>query len=62
MADNTPALVAYSVRKREGASDVWTRIGAVFPHAQGEGMNIMLDALPLDRKIVVMPAKEKDQG
>jgi len=57
---NAPALIAYSVRQREGASDVWTRIGAVFPHSQGEGFNLMLDALPMSRKIVVMPPKPKE--
>jgi hypothetical protein len=59
MADtNTPALIAYSVRQRDGAPDVWTRIGAVFAHADGKGFNLMLDALPMGRKIVVMPPKD----
>lgn len=63
MADaNTPSLIAYSVRQRDGAPDVWTRVGAVFPHSNGQGFNLMLDALPLGRKIVVMPPKEKDDG
>jgi len=27
-----PALIAYSVRERQGHKAVWTRIGAAWPH------------------------------
>jgi hypothetical protein len=32
----------------------WTRVGVAFPHREGAGMNIVLDALPLDGKLVVL--------
>jgi hypothetical protein len=61
MADKSPALIAYAVRKRDGNSDMFTRIGAVFPHESGNGFTLMLDALPLDRKVVCLPPKPKDE-
>ncbi len=55
MADKEPRQPthrAYSVIKREGQDDFWLNIGLVFPHKDGGGFNIMLQALPLDGKIV----------
>ena len=43
---------AYSVIKREGQDDFWLNLGLAFPHKDGKGFNIMLQALPLDGKIV----------
>ncbi|GJM02667.1 MAG: hypothetical protein DHS20C08_11680 [Rhodomicrobium sp.] len=62
MADNnSPKFVAYSVRKREGAKSVWTRIGAVFEHEDGLGETLLLDALPIGREIVLRVPQEKDE-
>jgi hypothetical protein len=33
---------------------IWTRIGAVWPHEQGLGYSIRLDALPVDGRIVLV--------
>ena len=55
MADKEPRQPthrAYSVIKREGQDDYWLNIGLVFPHKDNGGFNIMLQALPLDGKIV----------
>jgi hypothetical protein len=43
---------AYSVIPREGQGDYWLNLGLVFPHKDGKGFNIMLQAFPLDGKIV----------
>jgi hypothetical protein len=40
-----PALVAHSVREREGQKAIWTRIGAAWPHGNGPGFNIQLETL-----------------
>ena len=53
-----PAFTAYTVTKREGQDDWWTAIGAAFPHKDGEGYNIVLQAIPLDGKIVLRPPKD----
>jgi len=56
-----PAYQAYTVVKREGQDDYWLNIGAAFPHQDGDGFNVMLQALPLGGKIVLRPPKNKDE-
>ena len=34
----------------------WTKVGVAFPHKEGAGYNIQLSSLPLDGKLVVLPA------
>lgn len=36
-AAKSPSHHAYQIRDREGGSGFWTRIGAVWPHADGAG-------------------------
>ncbi len=55
MADkesHQPTHKAFFVIKREGQDDYWLNIGVAFPHKDGRGFNIMLQAFPLDGKIV----------
>jgi hypothetical protein len=47
-----PTHRAYSVIKRDGQDDFWLNLGLAFPHKDGKGFNIMLQAFPLDGKIV----------
>jgi hypothetical protein len=61
MADpRMPDYVVYAVRERDGAKDVWTRIGTAFKHEK-EGVTILFDAHPIDRKVVLMPPREDDR-
>jgi hypothetical protein len=54
-----PALIAYSVKLSSDEQPIWTRIGAAWPHKNGPGFSIELDALPLEGRIVlVAPAAE----
>ena len=67
MADKQPAAPthrAYSVIRREGQDDYWLNLGLVFPHKDGNGFNIVLQALPLDGKIVCreITNEEGDDG
>ncbi len=48
-----PTHIAYQVRDREGQKAIWTRIGAVFAHADNKGFHIQLAATPLDGRIVL---------
>ena len=62
-----PAYRAYTVIKREGQEDFWLAIGAAFMHQDGDGYNIVLQALPIDGKIVLRLPKDdqtekQDQG
>ena len=60
----TPAFTAYTVTKRgDGKDDWWTPIGAAFVHKNGEGFNVILQALPIPNgdgqcKIVLRPPKD----
>ena len=60
MSNNKPTLFAYSVRERgRGQTAVRTRIGAAWPHDNGNGLSIQLEALPLnfDGRIVLTEPK-----
>jgi hypothetical protein len=65
MADHQPTHRAYTVIKREGQDDFWIAIGAAFKHGDGDGFNVILQALPLPDhdgqcKIVLRPPKDDD--
>ena len=55
-----PAYRAYTVIKREGKDDYWLNLGVAFPHDDGEGFNLLLQALPIDGKIVLRTYKEEE--
>jgi hypothetical protein len=57
-----PTHRAYSVIRREGQDDFWLNLGLVFPHKDGGGFNIMLQAFPLDGKIVCREVTEDDKA
>lgn len=61
MANAQPSHTAYTVIKREGQDDFWLAIGAAFEHADGSGFNLLLQALPIDGKVVLRPPKAKDE-
>ena len=54
-----PAYIANTVRESNGKK-YWTRIGAAWPHDDGQGFNLQLEALPLDGKIVLRTPKSDD--
>ena len=43
---NSPSLVAFHVPNRRNAA--WIRIGAAWPHKDGEGYRLRIELLPLD--------------
>jgi len=47
----------------EGEAAFWTKVGAAWPHEDGEGFNIQLTALPLTGRLVVRkPKADKEAG
>ena len=63
MAERQPASPThrvYTVIRREGQDDYWLNIGLAFPHKDGKGFNIVLQASPLDGKIVCREIAEDD--
>ncbi len=66
MTDNStntskaPSHTAYQVRDRgEGQKSFWTRIGSAWPHGDGSGFNIQLDATPVDGRITLRVVTDK---
>jgi hypothetical protein len=57
MAAQQPNYTAYTVIKREGQDDFWIAIGGAWMHQDGDGYNVILQALPIDGKIVLRPPK-----
>ena len=55
-----PSYRAYTVIKRDGQDDFWLPIGAAFPHQDGDGYNIVLQALPIDGRVVLRVPKDDD--
>jgi hypothetical protein len=39
---------------------LWLKVGAAWPHGDGEGFNIVLHATPVPGKLVLRKPKEKD--
>ena len=56
-----PTHRAYSVIKREGQDDFWLNLGLAFAHKDGKGFNIMLQALPLNAKLVLREPSEEEK-
>ena len=65
-------LEAFTVRKYTNSDgeekSAWTRIGVAFPHKNGEGFNVQLDAIPapsaskdgsMKYEVVLRPPMEK---
>ncbi len=54
---NKPDFDVFAIREREGGKgkDVFTKIGVAFKRRDAEGVSILLDALPLSRRLAVLP-------
>jgi hypothetical protein len=61
MANLQPNYTAYTVVKREGQDDFWIAIGGAWMHQDGDGFNVVLQALPLDGKIVLRLPKAQNE-
>ena len=54
-----PAYRAFTIVKREGTDDFWLPIGAAFARQDGEGFNLVLQALPIDGRVVLRTPKDE---
>jgi len=50
--NNAPAYIAWTVTAK-GERNIWHRIGASWPHKDGRGFTLQLEATPLDGRIVL---------
>ncbi|GAB4072288.1 hypothetical protein KHC28_01380 [Ancylobacter sonchi] len=53
------ALVA---RSGKDEKVFWTKIGAAFPAKDGEGWNLVLDALPIDGRVFLRAPSDKSDA
>ena len=60
-AGKSPTHHAYQVRDREGQKGIWTKVGAAWPHSDGKGFSVQLDAVPLDGRISLRIATESKE-
>ena len=42
-----PSHIAYHIYKDKSGKKHWTRIGAIWPHADGKGSNLQLDPITI---------------
>lgn len=58
-----PALVAYSVEDaRKGRKAYWTKIGRLFAHDDAKGFDLVLNALPINGRIVIRQEQPRDDA
>ena len=59
-----PAYTAYAVRDytKDGQKDSeWLKVGAAWPHKDGKGFDLNLDALPTSGRIVLRVNEPKEK-
>lgn len=58
-----PVLIAYGVKQRSTTKrSHWQRIGEAYPHESGAGLTIVLDAVPLDGRIILLERDNADDA
>ena len=62
MSDNSkkPSHLVYTVRETDKDNRFWSRIGSAFPHKDGKGFSVLLEALPVDGKLTIRAAEAKE--
>ena len=55
----SPSHIAYQVRESREGDSFFNRVGAAFPHKDGQGFNIELDAMPVDGRVTLRTPKER---
>ncbi|MGH7242377.1 MAG: hypothetical protein ACREJD_03045 [Phycisphaerales bacterium] len=58
-ASKAPTHAVYHVREGKDNKAFWTRIGAAWPHNDGNGFNVQIDMVPLDGRITLRVITEK---
>ena len=51
-----PDFDVFAIREREGeGKDIFIKVGVAFKRRNAEGVSILLDSLPMGRKLAVLP-------
>lgn len=58
-----PILIAYSAKRSPNSGRTrWTAIGKAYPHETGAGLTVILEAVPLDGRIILLELDEDDHA
>jgi hypothetical protein len=64
-----PTHNAYTVRNYEKSTEAgkqdasqWSKIGVAFSHKDGKGLDLVLDAVPVDGRVVLRVAEPKTKA
>jgi len=58
-AGKKPDYIAYTVRDtRDGKGD-WNKVGAAWGHRDGQGIDLQLDAAPVDGRVTLRELREE---
>lgn len=60
-ASRRPSFIAYQVREGDDRKAFFNRVGAVFPHKDGKGHDVLLDALPVNGRVTLRTPQERLQ-
>lgn len=58
---NPPTHIAYHVRDTQDGKGFWARIGAAWKHGDGNGFNVQLEMVPLDGRVSLRVATDRDE-
>lgn len=56
---NKPSHIAYQVSEREDGKAFFNRCGSAFKHKDGQGFNVVLDAVPVSGQVVLRTPQER---
>ena len=62
MTTKSVDYIAYGVRDGEDSQSHWTRVGAAFSHKDGAGYDVVLDAVPVNGRIVLREPKYQEEA
>jgi hypothetical protein len=60
VAEGDKMYRVYAIVQRPKQDDYWLNIGAAFPHEDGKGYNVILQAHPIGEKLVVRLYEPKE--
>ena len=56
---NKPSHIAYQVSERDDGKAFFNRCGSAFKHKDGQGFNVVLDAMPVNGQVVLRTPQER---
>ena len=54
-----PQFIAYNVQESKDGKGFFHKIGAAWPHKDGEGYDVQLESLPMDGRVTLRTLREE---